>query len=81
MISANENPCDGRFVEAGRDIQMTGVVKVFGRRPTQVEGDAWGRRTETAQARTRGAQVRCYGDLKILVRLDGRREMRFARGG
>jgi len=42
-------------------------VKVFGCRPSQVEREAWGRRTETAQARTRGAQVRRYGDLKILV--------------
>jgi hypothetical protein len=43
------------------------MVKVFGCRPSQVEREAWGRRTETAQARTRGAQVRRYGDLKILV--------------
>jgi hypothetical protein len=46
---------------------MTVMVKVFGCRPSQVEREAWGRRTETAQARTRGAQVRRYGDLKILV--------------
>jgi len=60
------------------------LVKVFGRRPSQVEGDAWGRRTETAQARTRGVLVRRYGDLRILVRLDGWGgvcEMRFARRG
>ena len=63
---------------------MTGMVKVFGRRPSQVGGEAWGRRTETAQARTRGVLVRRYGDLRILVRLDGWGgvcEMRFARRG
>jgi len=32
-----------------------------------------GRRTETSQARTRGAQVRRYGDLRILVQLFRRR--------
>jgi hypothetical protein len=60
------------------------MVKVFGRRFSQVEGEAWGRRTETAQARIRGVLVRRYGDLRILVRLNGWRsvcEMRFARGG
>ena len=64
--------------------RTTGLVKVFGRRPSQVEGDAWGRRTETAQARTRGVLVRRYGDLRILVRLNGWGgvcEMRFARRG
>ena len=63
------------------DQGMAGLVKVFGCRPSQVERAAWGRRTETAQARTRGTQVRRYGDLKILVRLNGWRidcEKRFA---
>src|SRR3984885_6699287 len=39
-----------------------GMVKVFGRRPLQVVREAWGRRTETAQARTRGAAATVYGD-------------------
>jgi hypothetical protein len=41
-------------------------VKVFGRRPSQVAGLSKGRRTETAQARTRGDSGR-YGDLKIPI--------------
>jgi hypothetical protein len=45
------------------------LVKVFGCRPSAIEREAQGRRTETAQARTRGAPVRRYGDLRILVRL------------
>jgi len=63
---------------------VTALVKVFGCRPSQTEREAWGRRTETAQARTRGVLVRRYGDLRILVRLDGWGgvcEMRFARRG
>ena len=44
----------------------TEMVKVFGRRPSQIEREARGRRTETSQARARGAQVRRYGDLRIL---------------
>ena len=48
---------------------MTRMVKVFGRRPSKVAREARGRRTETAQARTRGAPVRGYGDLRILLRL------------
>src|ERR1700678_823013 len=38
------------------------TVKVFGRRPLQVVREAWGGRTETAQARTRGAAATVYGD-------------------
>ena len=45
------------------------MVKVFGCRPSQVARARMGRRTETAQARTRGAPVRGYGDLRILLRL------------
>ena len=33
---------------------MTGMVKVFGRRPLQAARLGMGRRTETAHARTRG---------------------------
>lgn len=47
--------------------------EVFGRRPSQVAREARGRRTETSQARTRAAQVRRYGDLRILVELFRRR--------
>ena len=42
-----------------------------------------GRRTETAQARTRGAPVRRYGDLRFLLRSNewrGDCRMRFTRG-
>jgi hypothetical protein len=49
------------------------MVKVFGCRPSQAAREARGRRTETAQARTCGAQVRRYGDLAILAGLDGSR--------
>ena len=37
---------------------------------SRVERGVKGRRTETAQARTRGALVRCYGGLRILLRLN-----------
>ena len=43
-------------------------MKVFGCRPSQVAGVGVGRRTETAQARTRGGHARRYGDLKIVAR-------------
>jgi hypothetical protein len=56
------------FVE---DRRMATTVKVFGCRPSQAAREARGRRTETAQARTWGAQVRRYGDLAILAGLDG----------
>ena len=44
-------------------------MKVFGRRPSQAVGLGTGRRTETAQARTRGPLVRRYGDLEISLRV------------
>jgi hypothetical protein len=44
---------------------MTGMVKVFGCRPSQVVREAWGRRTETAQARTRGCGGMVYGDFRF----------------
>ena len=62
---------------------MSGMVKVFGCRPSQVARAGMGRRTETAQARTRGALVRCYGGLRILLRPNewcGDCGMRFTRG-
>ena len=39
------------------------MVKVYGYRPSQVAGLGAGRRTETAQARTRGVERCRYGDL------------------
>jgi hypothetical protein len=63
-----------------RPYQMTAWVKVFGCRPWLAEHEARGRRTETAQARTRGAQVRGYGDLKILAGSRGDCEKQFTRG-
>ena len=41
------------------------MVKVFGRRPSQVAHVGIGRRTETAHARTRGAAAMVYRDLKF----------------
>ena len=41
------------------------MVKVFGRRPSQVARLGLGRRTETAQARTRGAAAMVYGDFEF----------------
>jgi len=66
-------PMNDRFGEAVPLVGTTAMAKVFGRRPSQVEREARGRRTETSQARTRGAQVRRYGDLRILVQLFRRR--------
>ena len=43
----------------GRDL----MVKVYGCRPSQVAALSAGRRTETAQARTRGVERCRYGDL------------------
>jgi len=54
-----------RFLALGGKCYMAEMVKVFGRRPSQFAGVGTGRRTETAQARTRGAMSRHYGDLKI----------------
>jgi hypothetical protein len=61
-------------------ICTSGLVKVFGRRPSLAEHEARVRRTETAQARTRGAQVRGYGDLKIPVGSRGDCEKQFTCG-
>lgn len=47
------------------------MVKVFGCRPRWAAGHDEGRRTETARARTRGAAVTVYGDLRIVVRACG----------
>ena len=50
---------------------------------SRVERGVKGRRTDTAQARTHGALVRCYGGLRILLRLNewcGDCGMRFTRG-
>ena len=65
------------------------MVKVYGCRPSQVAGLSAGRRTETAQARTRGVERCRYGDLGTERRLrlpDGGRPLplafdRVRRGG
>jgi hypothetical protein len=41
------------------------MVKVSGCRPAQVAGLGVGRRTKTAQARTRGRAARVYGDFEF----------------
>jgi hypothetical protein len=62
-----------RFREANRSPTTTGMVKVFGCRPSQVARLGTGRRTETAHVRTRGQRARRYGDLRIpLQRCRGR---------
>jgi hypothetical protein len=45
---------------------MTAMVKVFGCRPSQVVPLGAGRRTKTAQVRTRGRQALVYGDFGFL---------------
>jgi hypothetical protein len=58
------------FQKASQPTSTSDMVKVFGCRPSQVAREGMGRRTETVQARTRGAPVRGYGDLRVLLRLN-----------
>ena len=46
---------------------MTDSVKVFGRRPSPVARLGMGRRTKTAQARTRGDAAMVYGDFEFCL--------------
>ena len=57
--------CLVRFRKVGRGIRVTDMVKVFGCRPSQVTRRGMGRRTKTAQARTRGAAAMVYGDCEF----------------
>ena len=56
----------GQPADADDDVDGEG----FRMPATQVERGVEGRRTETAQARTRGPAARRYGDLRILLRMN-----------
>jgi hypothetical protein len=62
--------CFVRFREVDRGTPVTEMVKVSGRRPSQVAGLGTGRRTETAHVRTRGQRaMRLWGfeDFRAVV--------------
>jgi hypothetical protein len=66
-ISANQaSGCFVCFREVDHNMPVAEMVKVSGRRPSQVAGLGTGRRTETAHVGTAGSAQCAYGVLRIV---------------
>src|SRR5664279_4818228 len=84
MLKNAGNRMAVRFGEPPHWPGPSDMVKVSGCRPARVAGLGVGRRTKTAQARTRGRAARVYGDFEFwpsaMMAAWGRRWRRQGRG-